>query len=137
MCFCVAAVLSAQTLGTVRGIVHDPQHRPLENATVTLGSKTAQSDSNGEFTIDNVPEGPATLRVSAEGFAPLKQQINVTRRRNAGTASATGTGGGEAIGGSLRRAQQTEHANLDGADQRHAAGDRRRPPARIRPTAWR
>ena len=74
----IAAVLCAQTLGTVRGVVHDPQHRPLENATVTLGSKTAQSDANGEFTIDNVPEGPATLLVSAPGFAPLKQQINVT-----------------------------------------------------------
>jgi outer membrane receptor protein involved in Fe transport len=73
----IAAVLCAQTLGTVRGVVHDPQHRPLENATVTLGSKTAQSDANGEFTIDNVPEGPATLLVSAPGFAPLKQQIRV------------------------------------------------------------
>jgi outer membrane receptor protein involved in Fe transport len=75
---CVIAVLCAQTLGTVRGIVHDPQHRPLENATVTLGSKTVRSDSNGEFTMDNVPEGQATLRVNAEGFAALEQQINVT-----------------------------------------------------------
>ena len=74
----IAAILCAQTLGTVRGVVHDPQHRPLDNATVTLGSKTAQSDANGEFTINDVPEGPATVLVSAPGFAPLKQQINVT-----------------------------------------------------------
>ncbi|HTB20769.1 MAG TPA: TonB-dependent receptor [Bryobacteraceae bacterium] len=80
--FVVIAVLSAQTLGTVRGIVHDPQHRPLENATVTLGAKTAQSDSNGDFTISDVPEGPATLRVSAEGFAPFEEQISVTRDKS-------------------------------------------------------
>ena len=79
---CVLALLSAETLGTVRGIVHDPQHRPLENATVSVGSaagaKTAKSDSNGEFMITDLAEGPATLRVSAEGFAPFEQQIIVS-----------------------------------------------------------
>jgi outer membrane receptor protein involved in Fe transport len=77
--FFVAALLSAQILGTVRGIVHDPQHRPLESATVTLGSKIARSDSNGEFTINDLPEGPATLRVTAQGFTTLEQQISVTQ----------------------------------------------------------
>jgi outer membrane receptor protein involved in Fe transport len=76
---CAFALLSAQTLGTVRGIVHDPQHRPLENASVTAGLKTVQSDSNGEFTISDLPEGPVTLRVTAAGFAPLEQQIRVTQ----------------------------------------------------------
>jgi outer membrane receptor protein involved in Fe transport len=81
--FFVFAFLSAQTLGSVRGIVHDPQHRPLENAKVTLRdergtwSKTAQSDSNGEFTITDVPEGEAVLSVTAEGFATLEQQVSV------------------------------------------------------------
>ncbi len=83
--FFVFALLSAQTLGSVRGIVHDPQHRPLENAKVTLRhekgawSKTAQSDSNGEFTITDVPEGEAVLSVTAEGFATLEQQLAVVR----------------------------------------------------------
>jgi len=75
--FIVLALLRAQSLGTVRGIVHDPQHRPLQNATVTLGSKTVRSDSNGEFTITDLPEGQAVLRVSGEGFAALEQQVNV------------------------------------------------------------
>ncbi|MBV9770334.1 MAG: TonB-dependent receptor, partial [Bryobacterales bacterium] len=67
----------------MRGIVHDPQHRPLLNASVTLQganriwSKSTQSDSNGEFTLADVPSGPATLRVTAEGFGPLEQQISV------------------------------------------------------------
>jgi hypothetical protein len=61
---CAFALLSAQTLGTARGIMHDPQHRPLENACVTAGLKTVQSDSHGEFTISDLPEGPVTLRVT-------------------------------------------------------------------------
>lgn len=73
--FC--ALLCAQNLGTVRGIVHDPQHRPLQNATVTLQSHTTRTDANGEFAIENIQPGPATLRVSAEGFAPLEEQVNV------------------------------------------------------------
>ena len=79
--FILSALLSAQTLGTVRGIVHDPQHRPLENATVTVGSKTVRSDSNGEFAITDVPEGAAELSVTAEGFATLQQQVRVERDR--------------------------------------------------------
>ena len=76
--FFVAALVSGQTLGTVRGVVHDPQHRPLENATVNVQLKMARTDSNGEFTISDVPEGPATLRVTAQGFAAVEERINVT-----------------------------------------------------------
>jgi hypothetical protein len=41
-------------MGALRGIVHDPQHRPLPHAQVVLhgGStvtKTVMSDANGEF----------------------------------------------------------------------------------------
>ena len=42
---------------------------------------TAQSDANGEFVIENVPEGPATLRVTAEGFGALQQTINVAAEK--------------------------------------------------------
>ena len=41
--FCVLALLSAQTLGTVRGIVHDPQHRPHH----TIGCSTCQRKRPG------------------------------------------------------------------------------------------
>ncbi len=44
-------------------------------------AKTAKSDSNGEFTLSDLAEGPASLRVTAEGFAPYEQQIVVTRDR--------------------------------------------------------
>jgi len=84
---CILVSLCAATLGTVRGVVHDPQHRPLQDATITLKNTdgatlaTAQSDANGEFVIENVPEGAATLRATAEGFGALEQTINVAAEK--------------------------------------------------------
>ena len=74
-----AAPLFAAT-GDVRGIVHDPQHRPLAGAQVVLQeSKTdmATSDANGEFLFAAVPEGTWTIDVTAQGFRPLAQQVTV------------------------------------------------------------
>ena len=72
----------AADTASVRGIVHDPQHRPLPGAQVELRnstiSKTVASDANGEFVIDEVPEGVYTIGVSASGFRPFEQQIHVT-----------------------------------------------------------
>jgi outer membrane receptor protein involved in Fe transport len=75
----LAPLLAAAT-GSIRGIVHDPQHRPLSGAQVVVNgavTRSTQSDANGEFQIDNVPEGAATVDVSAPGFRPLKQQVTV------------------------------------------------------------
>jgi outer membrane receptor protein involved in Fe transport len=79
-CLLIIGALAAET-GTVRGIVHDPQHRPLPGAQVVLQgtsyTKTVTSDSNGEFQLNSVPEGAYTVAVSAQGFRPLDQQVNV------------------------------------------------------------
>src|ERR1700682_6365935 len=80
-CLLMTHALAAET-GTVRGIVHDPQHRPLPDAQVVLQgtsyTKTVTSDSNGEFQLNSVPEGAYTIAVSAPGFRPLDQRVNVT-----------------------------------------------------------
>ena len=53
-----SAVARASIFGTVRGIVHDTQHRPIEGATIELRAKlsdwrhSAVSDSEGGFQID-------------------------------------------------------------------------------------
>ena len=79
----VFALLNAQSVGTVRGIVHDPQHRPIPDATVTLRgqagtwSKTGTSNSNGEFTVADVPEGQATITVTAAGLENVQQPVTV------------------------------------------------------------
>src|SRR5713226_6883539 len=73
----------ATVFGTVRGIVHDPQHRPLQDVTVTLKAKTssyvqtAQTDANGEFHFDAVPLGEYRVTASATSFASEEQTIAV------------------------------------------------------------
>jgi outer membrane receptor protein involved in Fe transport len=73
----------ATIFGNVRGIVHDPQHRPMEGAQATLRaqssgwSATAQSNSEGEFQFEAVPIGNYNLKVTAAGFRSLEQQITV------------------------------------------------------------
>jgi len=79
----IALPVFATVFGTVRGIVHDPQHRPVQDVTVTLKAKastyvqTAQTDANGEFHFDAVPLGEYRVTASAASFAPEEQWIAV------------------------------------------------------------
>ncbi len=72
---------NAADLAIVRGIVHDPQHRPIPLAQVVLKnatvSKTIESDANGEILIPDVSAGDYTISISATGFNPLEQHIGV------------------------------------------------------------
>jgi outer membrane receptor protein involved in Fe transport len=78
---CALCALAAT--GSVRGVIHDPQHRPLTGAQIVLHSqsppfsKTAQSSPTGEFQFDAVPEGSYTVDVTAPGFLPTTQQLIV------------------------------------------------------------
>ena len=53
----------ATIFGSIRGIVHDPQHRPVVGVDVTLKSttsdwsKTTQTDPDGSFSFSAVPVG--------------------------------------------------------------------------------
>ena len=59
LCLLAVPILIAAT-GSVRGIVHDPQHRPVPGAQVVLHgpnateTKTVQSGGNGEFQINEI-----------------------------------------------------------------------------------
>ena len=76
--------LLATIFGTVRGIAHDPDHRPVPDASVSLRSvsseyKQAQkTDANGEFQFAAVPVGEYRVSVTREGFAPVEQPLLVT-----------------------------------------------------------
>ena len=71
----------ATVFGNVRGIVHDPQHRPVGNATVTIKSatsewsQTAQTNDEGEFSFPAVPFGDYSVMVTAKGFSSAKQSL--------------------------------------------------------------
>lgn len=80
---CAEAVF-ATIFGTVQGIVHDPDHRPIAGATVTVKSatsdwsRTTKSNENGEFRIEAVPVGDYIVTASRAGFTALEQKITVT-----------------------------------------------------------
>ena len=69
--------------GTVRGIVHDPQHRPVSDAQVLLKAKssdytqTLHTDAEGKFQFDAVPLGQYSVAVSQVAFVVQQQQVVV------------------------------------------------------------
>ena len=75
--FCAGGLLATDLLG----VIHDPQHRPIPNAAVLLGVRTVYTDAGGGFHIDT-PEGIYTLKVMADGFKVLVQDLTVERDRN-------------------------------------------------------
>jgi hypothetical protein len=80
----LSAVASHATIfGSVRGVVHDPQHRPIQGAAVTLKAKTSAwatsitTDANGEFQFTAVPIGEYFVTVENPGFAQGERDILV------------------------------------------------------------
>lgn len=82
--FLLFPVLAVATIfGNIRGIVHDPQHRPIEGAQVILRasasdwSRNTTTNADGEFEISAVPVGNYEIAIAAGGFAPARQEITV------------------------------------------------------------
>ncbi len=75
----LAAAVSATVFGSVRGIVHDPQHRPVQGAMVMLRAKSSDwakstaTNSNGEFEFQAVPIGEYSVAVANPGFLQATQ----------------------------------------------------------------
>jgi Carboxypeptidase regulatory-like domain/TonB dependent receptor/TonB-dependent Receptor Plug Domain len=80
--FSVTAVF-ASVFGSVRGVIHDPQHRPVQNAMVMLRSTTSDwsrstnTNANGEFQFNAVPLGQYTVSVASPGFEQTAQRVIV------------------------------------------------------------
>ncbi len=83
-CLTLALAAFASVVGSVRGVIHDPQHRPVQNAMVMLKAKssdwstTANSDANGNFAFNAVPLGEFVVTVAALGFEQTQQAVVVT-----------------------------------------------------------
>lgn len=73
----------AANVGSVHGIVHDPQHRPISGAEVKIRSansdwsQSTRTDDDGEFTFNPVPIGDYRVTVSQKGFAETEQVVTV------------------------------------------------------------
>jgi outer membrane cobalamin receptor len=79
----LAAASLATVFGTVRGIVHDPQHRPVSGIQVVLKAKASEfnletrTDDEGQFHFDAVPLGEYTVAVSDANLVADTQSVAV------------------------------------------------------------
>ena len=80
---CLTLTSFAAVVGSVRGIIHDPQHRPVQNAMVMIKAKssdwstTVNSNANGEFSFNAVSIGEYVVTVAAVGFDQEQQDVAV------------------------------------------------------------
>ena len=83
--FCLISSLAAfaDVYGAIRGVVHDPQHRPVQGTMVMLKAKSSDwvksvnTDASGEFQVNGVPLGDYTISVASPGFAQAAQDVTV------------------------------------------------------------
>ncbi len=74
----------AAVFGTIRGVVHDPDHRPVQAAEVIVKSSTSDysqkiaTNADGGFEVSTLPVGQYQVTVSKEGFAPSTQETVIT-----------------------------------------------------------
>jgi hypothetical protein len=90
----------AAGFGTVHGVVHDAEHRPVPGAQIELQAansawtQSSRADAAGQFSFINVPLGDYLLRVRNEGLVPSLVRLRVTSGASPSThvqlSSATG-----------------------------------------------
>ena len=79
----IAPAAFANVYGAIRGVVHDPQHRPIQDAMVMLKAKSSDWAKNvttgatGEFQFNAVPLGEYSVSVVSKGFAQISQEVIV------------------------------------------------------------
>jgi hypothetical protein len=121
----LAPVVTAQTAGSasIGGTVTDTSGAVVPNATVTIRNpvsgfvRTVTTDSAGQFRIPNVPFNPYHLTVTAQGFSPYAEDVEL---RSTVPVQLTITLSVEAVGttvtveaGDLLELQPTFHTDVD------------------------
>jgi outer membrane cobalamin receptor len=81
--FSDAIVARAAIFSQIRGVVHDPQHRPISGARIELHAansaftKIAVTAQDGSFTLPSISLGDYSLTISQTGFTTAKQTLTV------------------------------------------------------------
>ena len=77
----------ATIFGSVHGLIHDPHHRPVHGAQVTMRALTSEwkqtvsSDDSGEFYFDAIPLGEYKVTVDVAGFSSQEQSLVLVSNR--------------------------------------------------------
>jgi Carboxypeptidase regulatory-like domain len=123
----LGAAVRAQNAGnstSVAGVVTDPSGAVIPGATVTIHNpvsefgRTVTTDSMGNFSIPNVPFNPYHMTVTATGFAPYVQDIDLRSsvpmkldiKLQLGAATSTVT---VEAAGDLLENEPTDHTDID------------------------
>ena len=83
MVFLAGYQAAGQTAGTIQGVVTDPSNAVIPGATVQIHNPvsaydhTTVTDDAGKFTFTNIPFNPYHLTVTAKGFSPVSQDVDV------------------------------------------------------------
>jgi hypothetical protein len=86
--FCGGHAALATVFSSLRGVVHDAQHFPIQGAEVTVHAAnsdfqlTATTGANGEFDLSSVPLGVYRVHVDASGFESEEQVVTIQSGTN-------------------------------------------------------
>lgn len=78
--FSTASVLAQSSPGNIKGIVYDSENgAELIGASIHINSinRSCVSDENGEFRLNNIPEGKYLLQISFMGYKPQSKQLEL------------------------------------------------------------
>src|ERR1700737_4729011 len=79
----VSSAVAQETTGGLQGTIKDPSGAVVPHAQVVtqgtslVGTKTAETDSNGYYRFANLPPGGYTLTVTAKGFRTAKRELSL------------------------------------------------------------
>jgi hypothetical protein len=122
---CLYSFAQSSGSATIDGTVVDPSGAVVSNATVEIRnpvsafSRTTQTDDDGKFNFSNVPFNPYHLSVSASGFSPTAQDVEVRSvvplnvKLTLQVAGSTTAVTVEAAGGDLVENDPTFHTDVD------------------------
>ena len=89
LCLLLAVTAYAQVnFANLHGVVLDPQHKPISNATVVLtatetgATRYIVTNSDGLYEAPTVASGTYTISVAVPGFAPLSQTLTLEVGQN-------------------------------------------------------
>ena len=75
--------LLASIFGRLQGIVHDPHHRPVSGATISVQAANSdfavstRTSQDGNFNLPAIPLGDYTVTVSQPGFRTLQESVTL------------------------------------------------------------
>ncbi|MFN2317651.1 MAG: carboxypeptidase regulatory-like domain-containing protein [Gemmatimonadales bacterium] len=74
-----SSLVAQQPMATVRGLVRDVTGRPLADAEIVVGRRSATTGAAGRFTLDSLSPARHLLVVRLIGYVPLRQEVDLTR----------------------------------------------------------